>query len=197
VDSDRFDEKANRKNLIRSGFGPSFWTFVVIAAGLALICYMRLGPDDFATAVSDDARLLADLLPRVLVAQLVAGFVWVLLPRDKMSQLLQRNQGRRGLLLAAAAGTITPGGPSSAFPFLAILAGTGADRGILVAYITGWALLGVQRIIVWDIPLLGADFSLLRFAVCAPLPILAGALARRLPMSATLRVGAPPGHSEK
>jgi hypothetical protein len=63
---------------------------------------------------------------------------------------------------------------------LAILAGAGADRGILVSYITSWALLGVQRMIVWDIPLMGVDFSVLRFAVSLPLPILAGYIARRI-----------------
>ena len=89
-------------------------------------------------------------------------------------------------MLATLAGSVTPGGPASAFPPLAILAGTGADRGILVAYITSWALLGIQRIIVWDIPLMGIDFSMLRLLIGLPLPIIAGMVARRLPFSVTL-----------
>jgi len=95
------------------------------------------------------------------------------------------------LLVAAAAGLITPGGPASAFPLLALLGSAGADRGILVAYITSWALLGVQRILVWDLPFMGAEFSATRFLVCLPLPILAGVIARRLPFRVKLVDSSP------
>jgi uncharacterized membrane protein YraQ (UPF0718 family) len=86
----------------------------------------------------------------------------------------------RGLLVALAAGTVTPGGPSSGYALLAVLAGAGADRGALVTYITAWAMLGVQRIIIWDIPFMGTDFAVLRFASSVAMPIIAGLIARRL-----------------
>ncbi len=173
--------------MVRRSIGASFWMFAVIALLAASVSHIVRGPEYFWEAFASNRRLLADLLPRVAAAQVVAGFVWVLLPRDRMSDFLLRGRGRRGLFIAAAAGAITPGGPASAFPLLAILAGTGADRGILVAYITSWALLGVQRIIVWDIPLMGVDFSLMRLLIGLPLPIIAGALARRLPFSVVLQ----------
>lgn len=150
---------------------------------MGVICYVVLGPEVFQNALTSDRDLIANVLPRVAAAQIVAGFVWVLLPRDRMTEILQQNQGKRGLLIAAAAGAITPGGPASAFPLLLILAATGADRGILVSYITSWALLGVQRLIVWDMPFMGFEFSMFRFLISLPLPILAGLLARRLPFS--------------
>ncbi len=105
---------------------------------------------------------------------------------------MQRNRGKRGLILAAAAGAITPGGPASAFPFLLILAGTGADRGILVSYISGWALLGIQRVIVWDIPFMGIEFSMFRLLISIPLPIIAGMLARHLAFMVPPESGPPP-----
>ena len=172
--------------LLRKSFGHSFWIFVAVAFATAGICYWVLGPQAFAAAVARDRELLANLLPRVAAAQVIAGFVWVLVPRDRMRNLMQHTRGSRGLLLAAAAGALTPGGPASAFPFLAILAGSGADRGVLIAYITSWALLGVQRIIMWEIPLLGVDFALLRFLIGVSLPIIAGMVARRLPFAVTL-----------
>lgn len=179
--------------LLRDSFGRSFWFFVGLAAAMAVICYHVLGPDDFFAAIARDRELLGDLVPRVAAAQVVAGMIWVLLPREKVSRFLQQNRGRKGLVIAAAAGAITPGGPASAFPFLVILAGSGADRGILVTYITSWAILGIQRIVVWDIPLMGIDFSLLRFLVGIPLPIIAGLIARRLPLSVSLdKLGKPP-----
>lgn len=177
----------------RSGFGKSFWLFVAFAAVMSVGCYAVIGPDAFASAVDRNSELMTGVLPRVIAAQLLAGFVWVLLPRERLSAFLEKNRGRRGLLVAAAVGAITPGGPASAFPFLAILAGLGADVGILVAYITSWALIGVQRIIVWDMPFMGADFSLLRLLVSLPLPILAAIVARRLPLTVSFESHKPRG----
>lgn len=176
-------DRINWADTVRSGFGRSFWLFVAFAAVMAGICYVLLGPQSFENAVNRNTDLMTAVLPRVIAAQLLAGFVWVLLPRDRLSAFLQKYRGRRGLLIAAAVGAITPGGPASAFPFLAILAGLGADVGILVAYITSWALLGVQRLIVWDMPFMGIDFSLLRLMISLPLPILAAIVARRLPLT--------------
>jgi uncharacterized membrane protein YraQ (UPF0718 family) len=170
---------------LRKGFGVSFWVFAGVVLLVVAVAYKVLGPTEFFAALSKNSELLGVFLPDVLAAQVVAGFVWVLLPRDRMSQFLQRSSGRRGLLIATVAGAVTPGGPASAFPFLAILAGSGADRGVLVAYITSWALLGLQRIIVWDMPMMGLEFTAFRFLVCLPLPVIAGALARRLPYAAT------------
>ncbi len=157
---------------------------------MGLTCYVVLGPELFSGAVSGSIELVGNTLPRVAAAQFVAGFVWAMLPRDRFSQLADANFSLRGLVIATAAGIITPGGPTSAFSLLAIAAGAGADRGILITYITSWGLLAVQRIIVWDLPFMGAEFSATRFLVCLPLPILAGMIARWLPLSLVL-VDAP------
>lgn len=172
--------------LVRDGFGKSFWWFFAFALGMGVVCYQLLGPQAFHEAVRADLGLLADMLPRVIAALTVAGMVWVLLPRDRMSRLIGKESGFRGLVIATAAGIITPGGPASAYPLLAVIGGAGADRGALVAYITSWAILGIQRILIWDVPLMGVEFSLTRFLISLPLPILAGLIARRLPLSLSL-----------
>ena len=177
--------------VLGESFGPSFWLFAAFALVIAVISYFILGPESFDDAMSDNLEQLGSMLPRVAVAQVVAGFVWVLLPHDRVSQLVGPDGGRRGLLIATAAGIITPGGPASAFSLLVLIGGVGADRGILVAYITSWAMLGLQRILVWDLPLMGVEFSAIRFLVCLPLPILAGLIARRLPLR--LRLVEHPG----
>ncbi len=183
--------------LLRESFGLSFWLFAAFAIGMGLTCYVVLGPEKFDVAMSGSLDLAGSTLPRVAAAQIMAGFVWAMLPRDRLSRLADSNRGLRGLVIATAAGVITPGGPASAFSLLAIAAGAGADRGILITYITSWALLAVQRIIVWDLPFMGAEFSATRFLVCLPLPILAGMIARWLPLSLVL-VNAPqqPGESK-
>lgn len=172
--------------LVRDGFGKSFWWFFAFAVLMGVICHQWLGPEAFRSAVRQDLELLANMLPRVVAALTVAGLVWVLLPREKFSRLIGKKSGLKGLVIATAAGVITPGGPAAAYPLLAVIGGAGADRGALVAYITSWAILGMQRILVWDVPFMGAEFSLMRFLVCLPLPILAGLIARWLPLSMVL-----------
>lgn len=169
------------RSLLKRSFDKSFWFMAALACTSAVVCLVALGPDAFKATLREDTGMLAELLPRVIAAQILAALVWILMPRARLSEFMRRNHGKRGLLLATGAGMITPGGPVSAYPFLTLLAASGADRGMLVAYITGWALLGIQRIVVWDIPLMGLDFSILRFCVCLPLPILAGMIARWLP----------------
>lgn len=163
-------------------FGPVFWAFAAVALAAGLTCYLVLGPEAFDQAVDGDIDLLLNVLPRIFAAVTVAGLIRVLLPRDKVVALLGARSGLRGLAIAALAGMVTPGGAFTAFAFMVVLRDSGIDKGTLVAYATGWSLLGIQRILVWDLPLMGADFTLLRFAVSVPLPILAGWLARKIPI---------------
>ena len=86
----------------------------------------------------------------------------------------------RGLFIAEAAGALTPGGPFGCFGLVYALGKVGADIGVLISYLTAWSTLSVMRLIVWEIPFLGANFSLLRFAISLPMGIIAGLLARRL-----------------
>jgi len=173
-------------SVLRRSFGRSFWGFVIFAIVAATACYVVIGPEAFGEAVESDIAMVLRTIPRIIAAMLVAGMIWVMLPRDRLTAMIGGESGIKGLVIAAAAGLVTPGGPSAAFSLLAVLGAAGADRGAMVAYIASWSMLGFQRIIVWDVPMMGAEFSLTRFLVSLPLPILAGLIARMLPMKLTL-----------
>lgn len=175
------------KSLVRQAFGKTFWMFAALACVMTTLAWMILGSVDFQKALDRNLYTLAVTVPRMVFALAAAGFIWVMLPRDLLSRFIGRNSGFKGLLIATAGGIITPGGPASAFPLLAILGGAGADRGIMIAYITSWAMLGMQRILVWDLPLMGNEFTLIRILVSLPLPILAGLIARQIPIQIQLR----------
>ena len=164
-----------------AAFGKTFWIFAGFALLMGIMTYNILGPEMFHEALSNDIKQLISIMPRVIAALTLAGFIWILMPRDKFSDLVGRYRGMKGLILAELAGFITPGGPSAAFPFLAIIGRAGADRGVMVAYISSWAILGIQRILVWDLPFMGAEITMTRFMVSIPLPIIAGLIAQRLP----------------
>lgn len=169
------------------GIGPMFFVFLAIAVASGAAVWWLYGAEVFTAALVSDAWMLAETLPRVIVAVGTAGLLWAILPREKIAGLIDRASGFRGLLVACAAGALTPGGPSSAFVLLALIGSMGADRGVMVTYITAWATLGLQRILTWDMPLMGADFTALRFAATLPLPVLAGMLARALPIEVVLK----------
>lgn len=181
-----FDRKWRRRTL-RHAFGTSFMGFFGFAVAIGAVCWFVKGPEAFKSALLGDVDLVLNLLPRVGVALSIAALIWVLLPREKISGLVGSESGIAGLAIATIAGTITPGGPSSAYALLAMLAASGADRGALIAYITAWATLGMQRVLVWDVPFMGAEFAILRTLVSLPLPIVAGMIARVLPIGVSYK----------
>lgn len=173
--------------VLKNAFGKGFLGFFGFAVFSGILCYQIKGPDAFYHAISRDSSMVYDLMPRVVVAVSIAALIWVMLPRDRISRLVGHEAGLSGLIIATFAGIITPGGPSAAYALLGVLGASGAERGALVAYITSWALLGLQRVMLWDVPFMGAEFALLRLLVCLPLPIIAGLIARRLPFAMILR----------
>jgi hypothetical protein len=62
---------------------------------------------------------------------------------------------------------------------LAFLA-AGAGPAQMVALISAWSVLGLHRVLVWEMPVMGRRFVLLRLASGAALPVLAGLLAEAL-----------------
>ena len=164
-------------------FSPSFYVFAIAAFAAGAICYDQKGIEVFTRVLAEEADLFLVIFPRIIAALLMAGLIQVLVPQDLVSKWIGRDSGVKGIVIASVAGMLTPGGPLTAFPVMYTLYVAGAHRGALVAYMTGWALLGVQRMLVWELPFLGIDFVLLRYGASFALPILAGLIAMCLPIT--------------
>ena len=104
---------------------------------------------------------------------------------EAVTQWVGREAGLRGLLVGTAAGALTPGGPFIAFPLLAVLLKGGASIGAVTAYLSAWALLGLHRVVAFEIPILGWRFAAIRFVVSLVAPPLLGFLAQLLATRAT------------
>ena len=59
-----------------------------------------------------------------------------------------------------------------------VLIAVGADFGATIAMVVSWTLIGYGRAVAWEMPIMGADFTLWRIVISLPMPILAGALGR-------------------
>lgn len=152
--------------------------FVALSAGTGVACYIELGAGAFLDSLRGDIGLLAFVAPKLGAAMLVAAFVQILLPPKVFAKLMGPASGVRGMAIASAAGTFTPGGPMTSFPLVTVLRDSGTGRGSLVSYVTAWSTNGLQRVFVWEVPLMGVEFALLRFLVSMPLGIIAGLMVR-------------------
>jgi uncharacterized membrane protein YraQ (UPF0718 family) len=166
----------------------SMWRSWLVIGLLVLICaaaaWRTGGPQRVGEALSGGAGLFLLVLPNLILGFALAGFLQVLLPAELVSRWMGEGSGWRGLLVGTVAGMATPGGPFTHFPILASFLSKGAGVGPVCAYVAAWALLGINRFLVWELPILGPSVALVRFASSLVFPpvigYLAGALFRLL-----------------
>lgn len=170
------------KHAMRETFGASFWLFAVLALVSGVACYVQLGPDVFEEVLGEDIALIVYLLPKLAAALLIASFIQALVPPSLISKWLGENSGARGLAVATVAGTTTPGGPMTSFPVVTALRDAGTAEPPLIAYVTAWSTIGLQRVFVWEVPLMGVEFAAIRFIASMPLGFLAAILSRYVPL---------------
>jgi uncharacterized membrane protein YraQ (UPF0718 family) len=184
---------------LRQVFDRSFWIFAALAVATGAACLAVAGPAAFWASFREDVEIFALVMPKLGAALLVAGFIQVLLPRDKVARWIGERSGLRGVALASVAGMVTPGGPMTSFPLVTALHAAGTGRSALIAYLTSWSTLGLQRILAWELPLMGVEFAALRFVVSLPLPLVAGLVSRLLPVVAIVEpidTAPPPSREE-
>ena len=154
-----------------------------IWAVAAVLVWRIKGPAAVAHAWDASVDLIIGILPSMLAGMLMAGSLRQLIAPGALAKYMGAESGLRGLVIASGVGLATPGGPMAAFPMVLVLTGAGADIGAVIAFIVSWGLNGFNRILVWEVPLLGPDFALLRFLSGLPAGFVAGWLARRVPIA--------------
>lgn len=170
-----------KSSLLAQIFGVPFWIFAGVAVATGILTWHLQGPVEVKHAMRSDLEVFVFIVPRILGGMILAGLVQVVLPPQVVAKWVGEDSGMRGLIIATVVGALTPGGPMTSFPIVVAFYMSGADRGALVAYITAWSLLGFQRFLVWELPLLGPDVAVLRLFAVFWMPVLAGVIARRLP----------------
>lgn len=165
--------------------------FIGLALLTGTLCYLKNGAETVIASAAHAGLLFLEILPQLAAGLLIGGLVTRLVSREKVAGMLGGSSGLKGLAIATLAGCLTPGGPFTSFPMVYALWIAGADAGALIAFIASWSLLGFNRLIVWELPLLGVEFTAIRFLACLPLPFVAGMLARYFSRVAMLRLERP------
>ena len=174
------ETQQERKVIRRPLVDGSVIFFVALAlVSMLLVAFLR-GSAALAAAMGHAWWLFVGVVPLIALGMLLGGFARELADPKKIAPILGAQSGWLGLVLATALGAVTPGGPFAAFPIVYALFLAGADVGAVIAFLTAWSVIGVHRIVVWELPLLGPEFVIVRVLTSLPLPVLAGALARVL-----------------
>lgn len=159
----------------------SLWRSWVVVGALVALCAVLAwrggGPARVGEALASGAALFVGVLPSLVLGFALAGFLHVLLPAELISRWMGQEAGARGLWVGTLAGSLTPGGPFTHFPILASFLAKGAAVGPICAYIAAWALLGLNRFLVWELPILGPRVALVRLSASLVFPPIIGALA--------------------
>jgi uncharacterized membrane protein YraQ (UPF0718 family) len=151
---------------------------LALALASAALVYHLFGLQEVLGVLAEDSGLLLSVAPRVAAGVILASFLGLLLPREKIGRQFGRGSGLRGLALASAAGVAVPGGPGVVLPLSASFSASGADRGCIAAFLTSWMLLGINRVLVWEISFFDPEFVLIRVLTSLPAPIVVGILVR-------------------
>lgn len=147
---------------------------------LAAAAWWKGGPELLRRGLGGGGGLLVRFALVIVISFLAAGLAEVLVPHEWVRRRLGADSGLRGILVASLAGVLTPAGPFVSMPVAAVMIRAGAGAGPVVAFLTGWALLALHRLLAWEVPILGWRMALLRYGLSLLVPVAAGLAARAL-----------------
>ena len=143
----------------------------VIAIVLGLIAASR-SRKVFRDSVVEGTMDCVRLIPRVMLGVVGSGYIAALLPQDVMGHWFGADSGAAGIIIAAAAGSVTPGGPVVGFSIGAAALKGGAGPPQVLAYTIAWALYAIQRVFLWELPVMPPRLVWVRVLASLPIPFL-------------------------
>jgi uncharacterized protein len=96
-------------------------TIVMMAAALAMVAIVYFkSPEAAQHGLSATGSLILEITPRMIAAFLLAGMFQAIVPQELIVRWMGHGSGPRGILVGMTLGGITPGGPMTHFPIIAI-----------------------------------------------------------------------------
>ena len=183
------DEKLSKGSLNppikRKIFDGSLLVFTLLALAAGLAVWFWKGPVAFDRAMDEAWALFQFIMPRVGAAVLIAAFLQLLIPREVVSRLIGDQGGIKSVVIATIAGALTPEVPylfSNRRCSLCFWSKQGCIGGLHFCL----GMIGFQRILVWELPLMGEEFTAIRVGASVLLPVICGTVALYLPVKINL-----------
>lgn len=165
--------------------GLIFVTALLCLSGAGV--WITRGPERFFDLLWSDLGFALMLLPKIFGGILLATALGLSLPRARVLALIGPDSAWRGLMIAAVAGAVMPGGPHVIYPLTLALIAAGADLAAGVTIVSAWVLLSLNRTLVWELSFIPVEFVAIRFLLTLPVPVLLGLVVRALAARAAMR----------
>jgi len=152
-------------------------SLIVLAAivfGFMAVAFHTGGFAAIAQGLGKGWNLLASVGVRLFLGFALAGLMQVVIPPQYILKWIGHESGYAGVWIGSLAGSLMPGGPYVMFPIIGGLYQAGASVGPLMAFVTSWSVMSFNRLLVWEIPMLGAKVALVRFAASILFPPIVG-----------------------
>ncbi|GAK56677.1 hypothetical protein U27_03640 [Candidatus Vecturithrix granuli] len=145
--------------------------YVVVALALwGMIGVMDGGKMAIAGGIAYNAILKAWKI--IIAVFIVIGLIQVWIPPDKLSKVLGKEAGWKGLALASTIPMLIGGSPLTIFPLLKTLREKGASIAAVMAFIAAWS--GKAPLLPLEIKFLGWHFAILRLVLIIPFAVTLG-----------------------
>lgn len=154
----------------------SFKVIIVFILFVLIAGYLKGGVETIKIGFKSGGTLFLQILPILICAFIIAGFIQVLIPKEIIAKFIGKASGLKGILIGTIIGFLTPAGPYFVFPLLVSFLKAGAVIGPILAYVTAWGTMGIQRLIIWELPFMGPRFVIARVTIAVFLPLLVGVL---------------------
>jgi hypothetical protein len=148
-----------------------------VALVLGLLVWHKKSGRAAVSSLGDGVRRAISILPRLIMIIAVAGFFFRLLPDGLVAQMLGPDTGIFGVLFAMLVGGLIPGGGSITFTVIVMLAESGAGIVQLMTLVTAWSVFALHRVVIYEVPLMGARFTIMRVIASLPLPLVAAGIS--------------------
>ena len=154
-----------------------------LALTLGILVWAKRGRNTAQAALIKAGRRALRVMPRIVVAVLTAGFAGQLMPGGVVAAYIGPDSGFGGVLIAMLIGGFIPGGPIISFPLVVVLSEAGAGLVQLITLLTAWSVFAMHRVVIYEIPMMGWRFSMIRLVSSLPLPLIAAGLTKLLLMA--------------
>ncbi len=148
----------------------------IIAAILLFVAYRR---GKHVEGLKEASKLFLNVLPLLLVAFVIVGFIEILLPKELLHAWVGEGSGWKGLIIGPVIGALIQGGPFAFFPMFDAVFRESVSTGTAVAMITAWGMINVGHL-PYEFTFLGPRFVILKYSIYLAIPSLAGLLAALL-----------------
>jgi uncharacterized membrane protein YraQ (UPF0718 family) len=145
--------------------------------GTLMILAWRKGGGMLRLAAFETQGEFLRLMPRLMVGVIGSGFIARALPQDIVIAWLGPASGNPGILIACLAGALTPGGPVVGFAIGAAALKAGAGMPQIMAFVTAWSLYTLNRVLIWELPIMPRQFVWMRAVISLLFPLLAAYIA--------------------